>query len=452
MQFNTIVYRVAECRAVAPGPVFEDANALDMQTFQRGNAGSSPVNEHVQTATTEPLFNPLAPEFIRDPYPHYERLRSTDPVHLTSFGSYLASRHAEASLVLRDKRFGKDYVERTIRRYGPKIMDEPIFRSMSHWMLQQDPPDHTRPRGLVVKAFTARRVEDMRPRIQQVVDQTLDRIAGRGHMDLIEDFAFRLPVTIICDMLGIPEEHREVFYSSSRDGGRLLDPVPLSPDEIKQGNASNALAAMYFQQLFELRRKTPGGDLITQLLQAEEDGSKLSNEELTANIILLFGAGHETTVNLIGNGLLALHRNPEQLALLKAKPELITNAIEEFLRYDSSVQLSGRVALEDIEDLGGKRIPKGESVLCLLGSANRDPAAYPDRPERLDITRPNVRPLSFGGGIHFCLGAQLARIEAEIALATLLRRLPNLRLDDAVNPEWRPTFVLRGLKELPASW
>jgi cytochrome P450 len=410
------------------------------------------MNEHVQAATSEPLFNPLSPEFIRNPYPHYERMRTTDPMHLTPLGVYVASRHAEASLVLRDKRFGKEHVERTIRRYGPKIMEEPAFRSLSHMMLQQDPPDHTRLRGLVVKAFTARRVEDMRPRIQQIVDETLDRIIPLGKMDLIEDFAFRLPVTIICDMLGIPEEHRELFYTGSRDGGRILEPVPLSPEEIKHGNASIAMTTMYFQHLFELRRKSPGDDLTTQLVQAEEDGSKLSNEELTANIILLFGAGHETTVNLIGNGLLALHRNPDQLALLRSNPSLTTNAIEEFLRYDSSVQMSGRVALEDIEDLGGKKIPKGESVLCLLGSANHDPAVYPDRPDQLDITRPNVRPLSFGGGIHFCLGAQLARIEAEVAIATLLRRLPDLRLDNAENPEWRPTFVLRGLKSLPASW
>jgi cytochrome P450 len=410
------------------------------------------MNGHVQTATGEPLFNPLSPAFIRDPYPVYERLRNTDPVHLTEHAAFLVSRHAEVSLVLRDKRFGKDFVARSLRRYGPKIMEEPVFRSMSHWMLQQDPPDHTRLRGLVVKAFTARRVEDMRPRIQQIVDQTIDAVKDRGEMDLIEDFAFRLPVTIICDMLGIPEEHREVFYKGSRDGGRLLDPVPMTPEEIAQANAGNAMAKMYFQQLFELRRRNPGDDLTTQLVQAEEDGSKLTNEELTANIILLFGAGHETTVNLIGNGLLALHRNPDQLALLKTNPSLITGAIEEFLRYDSSVQLTGRVSLEDIDDLGGKRIPKGESVLCLLGSANRDPAIYPDRPDRLDITRPNVRPLSFGGGIHHCLGAQLARIEAEIAISTLLRRLPELRLDDADNPEWRPTFVLRGLKRLPARW
>jgi len=410
------------------------------------------MNEHVQTATNAPLFNPLSPEFIRNPYPHYERMRTTDPVHLTPLGMYVASRHAEASLVLRDKRFGKDYVERTIRRYGPKIMEEPVFRNFALTMLQQDPPDHTRLRGLVAKAFTARRVEDMRPRIQEIVDENLDRIIPQGKMDLIEDFAYRLPVTVICDMLGIPAEHREMFHSGSRNSGRILEPVPMTPEEIKQSNASQAMVKMYFDQLFDLRRKNPGDDLTTQLLQAEEDGNKLSNEELYANIILLFGAGHETTVNLIGNGLLALHRNPDQLALLKANPSLITNAIEEFLRYDSSVQMSGRVALEDIEDLGGKRIPKGESVLCLLGSANHDPAVYLDRPERLDITRPNVKPLSFGGGIHFCLGAQLARIEAEIAISTLLRRLPDLRLDDAENPEWRPTFVLRGLKRLPASW
>ncbi|UPJ64406.1 cytochrome P450 [Bradyrhizobium sp. 191] len=409
------------------------------------------MNEHVQGAGGGPLFNPLSPDFIRDPYPYYDRLRTLDPIHVTPFGQFVTSRHAEVSLVLRDKRFGKDFVERSTRRYGPEIMNEPVFRSMSYWMLQADPPDHTRLRGLVVKAFTARRVEDMRPRIQQIVDEAIAAVIDRGHMDLIEDFAFRLPVTIICDMLGIPEEHREVFYKSSRDGGRLLDPVPLSAEEIKQGNAGNLMAQMYFQQLFELRRRTPGDDLITQLVQAEEDGNKLTNEELTANIILLFGAGHETTVNLIGNGLLALHRNPDQLALLKARPELMEGAIEEFLRYDSSVQMTGRVALEDV-DLGGAKIPKGESVLCLLGSANRDPAVYPDRPDRLDVTRANVKPLSFGGGIHFCLGAQLARIEAEIAIATLLRRLPDLRIDDVENPEWRPTFVLRGLKRLPASW
>ena len=319
-------------------------------------------------------------------------------------------------------------------------------------MLQQDPPDHTRLRGLVVKAFTARRVEDMRPQIQHIVDETLDRIIPQGKMDLIEDFAFRLPVTIICDMLGIPMEHREMFYNGARDSGRILEPVPMSPEEIKQGNAGQRHDRDVFRAV--VRAAAQGTRRRSDHAIGAGRGSRRQAHQrgTDANIILLFGAGHETTVNLIGNGLLALYRNPDQLALLKAKPELITNAIEEFLRYDSSVQMTGRVALEDIEDLGGKAIPKGETVLCLLGSANHDPAVYPDHPERLDITRPNVKPLSFGGGIHFCLGAQLARIEAEIAISTLLRRIPDLRLDDAENPEWRPTFVLRGLKHLPASW
>ena len=252
-------------------------------------------------------------------------------------------------------------------------------------------------------------------------------------------------------MLGIPEEDREIFFTRERTGGRLLDPVPLSREEIDAANTAHKNSEAYFQKLFDLRRRQPGDDLTTQLVQAEEDGSKLSNEELTANIILLFGAGHETTVNLIGNGLLALHRNPEQLAKLKANPQLMPNAIEEFLRYNSSVQVTGRVAMEDIE-VGGTMVPKGENVMCLLGSANHDPAVYPDRPDELDIERADVRPMSFGGGIHLCLGAQLARAEAAIAIETLLRRIPNLRIDDVVNPDWRPTFVLRGLMHLPASW
>ena len=408
------------------------------------------MNDTLQAPPAEPLFNPMSPEVIADPYPYYHRLRETDPVHRSALGFFVASRHADVAHILRDKRFGKDFVGRMTRRFGKEVMEEPVYRSMRHWMLQQDPPDHTRLRGLVVKAFTARRVEDMRPRIQEIVDATLDRVAERGRMDLIADFAFRLPVTVICEMLGIPKEEHEVFHMGARTGGRLLDPVPLSRAEIDEANAGSLMQAEYFRSLFELRRRQPGEDLTSQLVQAEEEGAKLSNEELTANIILLFGAGHETTVNLIGNGLLALARNPGQLELLQNDPSLIVNAIEEFLRYDSSVQLTGRTALEDVE-VGGTPVSKGESVLCLLGAANRDPAVYPD-PDRLDITRPNIRPLSFGGGIHFCLGAQLARIEGEVAISTLLRRFPKLKLDNPETPDWRPTFVLRGLNRLPASW
>jgi cytochrome P450 len=408
------------------------------------------LSQPVQAVQAEPLFNPLSPEFIRNPYPYYHHLRTTDPVHRSPLGFFVASRHADVNFILRERRFGKDFVGRMTRRFGNEVLDEPVYRSMRHWMLQQDPPDHTRLRGLVVKAFTARRVEDMRPRIQQIVDEVLDRVAAQGHMDLIANFAFPLPVTVICDMLGIPAEDHAIFFSGARTGGRLLDPVPLTRAEIDEANAGNLAAAEYFRRLFELRRRQPGDDLTTQLVQAEQEGSKLSNEELTANIILLFGAGHETTVNLIGNGLLALHRNPDQLRLLQSNPSLIANAIDEFLRYDSSVQLTGRTALEAVT-VGGTDVAEGETVLCLLGAANRDPTVYPD-PDRLDITRQNIRPMSFGGGIHFCLGAQLARIEGEVAIAMLLRRLPNLTLDDCEHPDWRPTFVLRGLNSLPASW
>ena len=409
------------------------------------------MNEQIQPPQGAPLFNPWSPDFIADPYPFYRRLREADPMHVTPLGFRVASRHADVAAILRDKRFGKDFIGRMTRRSGPEILNEPVYRSMSHWMLQLDPPDHGRLRSLVVRAFTARRVEDMRPRIQQIVDEIIDRVEPHGHMDLIADFAFRLPVTVICDMLGIPEEHREVFFAGSRTGGRLLDLAPLSRAEIDEQNSYNLTMAAYFHRLFELRRRESGNDLTTHLVQAEEDGNTLTNEELTANVILLFGAGHETTVNLIGNGLLALYRNPDQLHLLKSDLSLMTDAIEELLRYNSSVQVTGRTTLEYVDEIGGISLEKGQSVICLLGSANRDPEVYPD-PDRLDISRRDVRPFSFGGGIHYCVGAQLARIEAEIAIATLLRRLPNLQLDDIENPDWRQTFVLRGLNKLPASW
>lgn len=409
------------------------------------------MNEQLQPPKGAPLFNPWLPDFIAHPYPHYCRLREADPMHLTPLGFRVASRHADVTAILRDKRFGKDFIGRITRRSGPQILEEPVYRSMSHWMLQVDPPDHGRLRSLVVRAFTARRVEDMRPRIQQIVDEILDRMEPQGHMDAIADFAFRLPVTVICDMLGIPEDHREVFFTSSRAGGRLLDLAPLSRAEIDEQNSYSLAMAEYFRGLFELRRREPGDDLTTHLVQAGENGNMLTNEELTANVILLFGAGHETTVNLIGNGLLALYRNPDQLQLLRGDLSLTGNAIEELLRYNSSVQVTGRTTLEDVDKIGGISLEKGQSVICLLGSANRDPEVYSD-PDQLDIMRRDVRPMSFGGGIHYCVGAQLARIQAEIAIVTLLRRLPNLQLDDIEHPDWRQTFVLRGLNNLPASW
>ncbi|MCG8695116.1 MAG: cytochrome P450 [Minwuiales bacterium] len=408
------------------------------------------MSDNKPTEAGDIQFTPLAPEFIKNPYPFYSQLREAEPIHWSPLGFWVASRHADISQVLKDKRFGKLYVRRMTDRYGPEVMEQPLYAMMSRWMLTQDPPDHTRLRGLVVKAFTARRVEAMRPRIQELVDGLIDAVQDSGEMDLIWDFAHPLPTNVICDMLGIPDEDRAQFTETSKISGRLIDPTPMSEAELEEANANNEALVAYFQRLFELRRKEPGDDLTTLLVQVEDEGERLSEDELIANIILLFGAGHETTVNLIGNGLLALHQNPDQLARLKADPSLIPNAVDELLRYDSSVQMTTRTALQDVE-LGGVKIKEGEAVLALLGAANRDPEAYED-PDRLDVGRPDIRPSSFGGGIHYCLGAQLAKIEAEIALSTLFRRLPDLVLTGLDQPDWRPTFTLRGLQSLPARW
>lgn len=396
------------------------------------------------------FFDPTSLEFLADPYPTYERLRRIDPVHRSPLGFCFATRYDDINFILRDKRLGKDFVRRLSRRAGAQILDEPVYRSMRHWMLEQDTPDHTRLRSLVVQAFNARCVEDMRPRIQRTVDRLIDHLSTRSRGDLIADFAFRLPVMVICDMLGIPEGHQPMFLAGARGHGQFLDPGIPSRSNLEAANRSHSAAEAYFQRLVRWRRREPGADLVSQLVYAEEHGSKLSNEELVANLILIFGAGHETTTNLIGNGLLALFRNPEQLALVKENHALLPNVVDECLRYDSSVHTALRVALTDV-DVGGTLIRQGEVVIGLLAAGNRDPAVY-SQPELLDVTRESIRPLSFGGGAHFCLGAQLARIEAEIAIATVFRRLARLRPDHVDALEWRPMFVLRGLKELPATW
>jgi cytochrome P450 len=396
-------------------------------------------------------FNPLDPAFIADPYPFYRRLRETAPVFKTPQGLWLITRHDDVAFALRDKRFGKDFVGNLERRYGDLArMNEPAIANLGRTMLVLDPPDHTRLRGLVTKAFTARRVADMRPRIKAQVDAQLDRVIDKGEMDVMRDLAHRLPVIVICDMLGIPEEHRAPFLAGSNVSGRILEPVPMSREELDQANRNIQMANVYFNQLCDLRRREPKDDLTTELVRAEEAGDKLSAEELQANIGLLFGAGHETTTNLIGNGLLALHRNPDQWERLKADPSLIPNAVEELLRYDSSVQITGRVTNTEVE-IGGVTLSATENVIALLGAANHDPAQYPD-PDKLDVGRTNVRPLSFGGGIHFCLGAQLARLEAELVFTALIERLPNIELPEKDTPAWRRSFTLRGLSKLPAVW
>ena len=395
-------------------------------------------------------FNPLDPAFIADPYPFYRHLREAAPVFKAQQGFWLLTRYEDVAFALRDKRFGKDFAGNMERRYGTNRMEEPAVASLARTMLVQDPPDHTRLRSLVTKAFTARRVADMRPRIKALVDAQLDRVADKGEMDVMRDLAHRLPVILICDMLGIPEEHRAPFLAGSNVNGRILEPVPMTREELDQANRNTQLSGLYFKQLCDLRRRDPQDDLTTELVRAEEAGDKLSAEELEANMGLLFGAGHETTTNLIGNGLLALHRQRDQWERLKADPSLIPNAVEELLRFDSSVQLTGRVTHAEVE-VGGVTIGPQESVIMLLGAANRDPAQYED-PDRLDVGRPNVRPLSFGGGIHFCLGAQLARLEAELVFAALSERMPTLELPEKDTPAWRRSFTLRGLSKLPAVW
>jgi hypothetical protein len=399
----------------------------------------------------QPLaFNPLDPAFISDPYPFYHRLREQAPVFKTQQGFWLLTRYDDVAFSLRDKRFGKDFAGNIQRRYGADRMNEPVIANLAKTMLVLDPPDHTRLRSLVTKAFTARRVADMRPRIRKLVDQQLDRVAGKGAMDVIRDLAHRLPVIVICDMLGIPEDHREAFLVGSNVSGRILDPVPMTREELDQANVSTQMGNNYFDQLCELRRKDPQDDLTTELVKAEEAGDRLSTEELRANIGLLFGAGHETTTNLIGNGLLALHRAPEQWQRMMDDPSIIPNAVEELLRFDSSVQMTGRVTNTEVE-VGGVTLPANESVIMLLGAANRDPAQYAE-PDKLDVGRQNIRPMSFGGGIHHCLGAQLARLEAELVFTALVERLPALELPEKDAPAWRHTFTLRGLHKLPAVW
>lgn len=398
------------------------------------------------------VFNPRDPAFIANPYPAYRALRETTPVWRSPFGRTFRTRYEDSSLLMRNRRLGKDYTdpEALIRRFGPTAMREPAVVELSHMMLMRDPPDHTRLRGLVTKVFTARKIEEMRPGIQAITDRLLDNVAARGEMDAIRDLASPLPALVICELLGIPEEDRARFVIATASGAALLNPVPPTREELDRANEGTLATGAYFADLFEQRRKQPREDLLSLLVQAEEAGDHLTTEELRANATLLFAAGHETTVNLIGNGIRSLHDNPSQWAAIRDNPALIPNAIEEILRFESPVQAVARTVAEPIE-FGGIEFRKGELVVALIGAANRDPEVFPN-PDRLDVTRERLKPLSFGGGIHFCIGAQLARIEAEVVFSTLLRRLPDLRLMDRGPPQWRDSFTLRGLTRLPVAW
>jgi len=388
--------------------------------------------------------NPFAPELIADPYPFYARLRAAGPTYFQPASTWIVSRYADVQLVLRDPRFGRFSGGQREEVLGAG----PLVESFNRWMLFQNPPDHTRLRALVTRAFTPRAVEALRGEIQRIVDELLDRVQGARAMDLIADVAYPLPVLVICALLGVPTEDRDRFHGWSAGLARSLDAFGTpEPDIIARGNEAAAASTAYFRELVGARGKARD-DLLSGLIASEEQGDKLSEDELLATCVLLFFAGHETTVNLIGNGMLALLRHPDQLARLRADPSLIQSAVEELLRYDGPVQRTGRLGLEDAE-VGGQRVQAGESVTAFLGAANRDPVQFAD-PDRLDVARSNNHHLAFGGGIHYCVGASLARLEAQIAINTLLHRLPGLRLQTAV-VAWRQTAVLRGLQALPVA-
>ncbi len=396
-----------------------------------------------------PEENIFSPQFKADPFPFFARLRATQPVCRAAMPDktsvWLVTRYEDVSALLKDDRFAKSrYNARTDEQLRKQPWVPPVFRPLERNMLDLDPPDHTRLRALVHKAFTPRMVEQMRSRVEALADELLDRVARRGEMDLIRDYALPLPMTIITEILGVPARDCDKFHRWSK--------VIVSINSLSGGLRAIPTVWMfnrYLRGFFNRRRDDPSDDLTSALIQAEESGDKLSEDELLAMVFLLLIAGHETTVNLIGNGALALLENPDQMEKLRGDRSLIKSAVEELLRYTSPVFMSTeRFAREDVS-IQGETIRRGEMALGVIGSANRDEAAF-DSPDRLDLARENNRHLSFGQGIHFCLGAPLARLEAQIAIDTLLRRMTNLRLkvsrDSLV---WRPSLMLRGLDALP---
>ena len=397
--------------------------------------------------TGEPLeYNPFLPDVHEDPYPLYDRLRAEDPVHWNTPGIWILTRYADAARMLRHPRMSSDFRNSELFQAFREMSGQAQLDEREPSMLFRDPPDHTRLRGLVSKAFTAKVIEGMRAHIREVVDALLDDVGERGQMDVVADLAAPLPVIVICELLGVPEEDHARFAGWSADLVHTLDPM-VGMDVIERANASAVAFDQYFIELIAERRATPRDDLLSALIAAEEEGSTLTQEELLTTLILLLVAGHETTVNLISNGTLALLRNPDQLARLRAEPGLLKGAVEELLRFDSPVQLTGRIALEDME-FGGKLVRAGQQVVALVGAANRDPAQFSD-PGRLDLGREESRHVAFGGGVHFCLGASLARAEGQAAIGAMLARFPGL--EAAGRPEWRETITLRGLRSLPVS-
>lgn len=380
-------------------------------------------------------------QFTQNPYPVYDKLRETDPVHQVRFPDgqlgWLVTRYEEATEVLKDPRFIKDFS----KLYGSSMDQMSVFTQN---MLFSDPPDHKRLRGLAQKAFTPKLIAGMRDHIQEIADELLDPLSDRSSINLIDEFAFPLPIIVICEILGVPSEDRNKFrlWSNSLIEGTSGESGVSMFEHMNQ-------FIQYLGEWFAKVRENPGTDLISQLIIAEEEGDRLTEKELFGVVSLLIIAGHETTVNLIGNTILALLKYPEQQQYLRDHPEQIPQALEESLRYNGPVEFStSRWAAEAI-DFHGKQIRPGDLVVVSLNAANHDPEKF-DQPEIFDVTREKSPHLAFGMGIHFCLGAPLARLEGEIAIASLLQRFPDMQLAiDENELEWRPGMIVRGVKEMP---
>jgi pimeloyl-[acyl-carrier protein] synthase len=401
---------------------------------------------------TNPINN-TDQDFLNDPYPTLKRLREEAPVWYCKETKYwVASRYAEIHAILRDLSYEKQ-IFRWKHNPSPFLMNliphvKSLRNASSNWMLNLNPPDHTRVRSLVNKAFTPKVIQELRPQIQTIADELIILAEAKGSIDLMADYAFPLPIAVIGFMLGIPMTDREHLkhWSDHLVGlvGGMRDVFSL----MRAGKAIEELAD-YLRPLIEARRKQPKDDLMSVLVQAEEEGTKLNTDELVSNCILLLVAGHETTVNLIGNAALNLFRHPDQLRLLQERPELITPVIDEVLRFESPVQTAPRLTSKDVV-LGGQAIKAGEMIWMLLGSSNRDPEQF-ENPDRFDISRGKCKHLAFSEGIHRCVGASLAETEGQIAIETLFRRLPNLKLDTN-RVDFKTPFGLRGPKALPVSW
>jgi pimeloyl-[acyl-carrier protein] synthase len=395
------------------------------------------------------LYQLLDPEVLADPYPLYARLRTEDPVHWDPFlHAWIVTRYADVLTVLHDYSADRTPTPEQLTDMGLSNLS-PIAAVMVKQMLFLDAPAHTRLRGLASTAFTPRRVELLRGHIQEIADRLLDRVAGAGRMDVIADFASPLPAIVTAEMLGVPTDDHERLKSWSADFAEMLGNFQHNPDRVARVLKSVEEMTAYFRDAIAELRGRPREGLIHSLMTAQIDGDRLSDEEVIANCIVTMVGGQETTTNLIGNGLLALLRHPDELARLRADPSLTPSAVEELLRYESPSQHTARMAPSDRE-LGGKEIRKRQAVIAVMGAANRDPERFPD-PDRLDLSRSSNRHVAFGWAAHFCFGAPLARLEGQIAFDTLLRRLPDLRREDGPLV-WRENLGLRGLTALAVSF